>query len=154
MAHTQGVHFTEYDTRLAAYALVVDDADRVLLAWYNGTGISRACWTLPGGGVEFEETPEEAVIREVYEETGYLVQVGEPLATSTFTLTEGVGPQRPFKGIRLVFGARITGGCLGTVEVGGTTDRAAWFPRHQLPVDQPMGPVVAVALDAWAGRRP
>lgn len=32
-------------------------------------------WELPGGKFEFGESPEEAVQREVYEETGYNVEV-------------------------------------------------------------------------------
>ncbi|WP_232226199.1 NUDIX hydrolase [Brachybacterium phenoliresistens] len=46
------MHFTEYDTRLGAYALIVDEQRRILLSWYNGP---TPCWTLPGGGVDFGE---------------------------------------------------------------------------------------------------
>ncbi len=36
------------DMRVAAYAVIVDDADRVLLArWTEGRRVS---WTMPGGG--------------------------------------------------------------------------------------------------------
>ena len=34
---------------------------------------SRSYWTLPGGGLEPEETPAEAAVREVWEETGLRV---------------------------------------------------------------------------------
>lgn len=37
-------------------------------------------WVLPGGGIEKEETPEEAVTREVYEETGLTVQITRKVA--------------------------------------------------------------------------
>lgn len=47
------MHFTEYHTRLAAYAAIVNDAGELLLTWFNGgTDPSNAGWSLPGGGVE------------------------------------------------------------------------------------------------------
>jgi 8-oxo-dGTP pyrophosphatase MutT (NUDIX family) len=70
------VNFSDYDTRLAAYAAVVDDEKRLLLAWWNGEGRGTPGWSMPGGGVEFDESLTEAVEREVLEETGYLVEVG------------------------------------------------------------------------------
>jgi 8-oxo-dGTP diphosphatase len=46
------MEFRDYDTRLAAYAVVVDDQDRVLLALWNER---EPQWTLPGGGVDLHE---------------------------------------------------------------------------------------------------
>lgn len=37
-------------------------------------------WEFPGGGVEFEERPEEAVVREVKEEVGIKVKVIGPVS--------------------------------------------------------------------------
>lgn len=37
-------------------------------------------WVLPGGGMEAQETPEEAVVREIYEETGLSVQIVRKIA--------------------------------------------------------------------------
>jgi 8-oxo-dGTP pyrophosphatase MutT (NUDIX family) len=62
--------------RLAAYALVFDDAGRVLLSREPDARGRLGRWLLPGGGVEHGEHPEQAVIREVREETGLPVRVG------------------------------------------------------------------------------
>ncbi len=46
------MHFTEYDTRLAAYAILTDENARVLLTWFNGGARAQPCWSLPGGRVD------------------------------------------------------------------------------------------------------
>jgi 8-oxo-dGTP diphosphatase len=142
------VHFTEYDTRLAAYAVIVDDADRILLTWYNDLGGPGAGWSLPGGGVEYEESLEEAVIREVHEETGYNVAVGAPLASHSFTAPDGGHNGRPFKSVRVFFAATVTGGTLGTTEVGGSTDFADWVPIVEVATHASRADIVDVALAA------
>jgi mutator protein MutT len=53
---------------LAAGAVVFDAQRRVLLV-RRGRAPSAGEWTLPGGRVEPGETPEQAVVRELREET-------------------------------------------------------------------------------------
>ena len=54
---------------------VVLDGDRVLLI-KRGHAPLKGQWSLPGGGVEVGETLEQAIAREVTEETGLTVDVG------------------------------------------------------------------------------
>ena len=48
-----------------------EDDSKVLLVKRRDIPI----WVLPGGGIEFGETPQDAVIREVFEETGFKVEI-------------------------------------------------------------------------------
>ena len=56
--------------RVAARALVVDPDDRVLLVRFVNPDTGAEFWTTPGGGVEADESLEDAVRRELREETG------------------------------------------------------------------------------------
>ncbi|WP_367651602.1 NUDIX hydrolase [Curtobacterium sp. MCPF17_052] len=104
------MEYTDYDTRLASYA-VVTDGDRVLLARLSWP--DAGLWTLPGGGVELDETVEEGAVREVLEETGYDVVVEELLGVRSHV----VPPERrktrngrPMKAVQVVHRARVVGG--------------------------------------------
>lgn len=147
------LHFTDYDTRLAAYAAIVDDQQRILLSWWNGEGFSEPMWTMPGGGVDFGERVEDAIVREVHEETGYTVELGELLVVDTYTRSDpGWGRPRRFQAVRVVHHATVVGGTLGTLEVDGTTDDAQWIPLDEV-ADHPRTSLVDVVLDALKGRR-
>ncbi len=122
-----------FDTRLAAYAIVVDDRDRILLALWNEG--AQPAWTLPGGGVELEETPEQAAVRELLEETGYEVELTGHLGIDVNVVpveARLAGEPRPLKGVRVVYTARIVGGHLAN-ERDGTTDEARWIPLSEVP---------------------
>lgn len=58
--------------RPASYGVIVKDKKILLVPARHG-------YTLPGGGVEEGESNEEALVREVREETGLSVSVGELL---------------------------------------------------------------------------
>jgi ADP-ribose pyrophosphatase YjhB (NUDIX family) len=55
-------------TRIGAYAVLTHAGAVVLTQLARGPNQGR--WSLPGGGLEHGETPEEALRREVMEETG------------------------------------------------------------------------------------
>jgi 8-oxo-dGTP diphosphatase len=144
------MHYTEYDLRNAAYAWVVDDRDRVLLTWWNGEGRFDPAWSLPGGGIDFDESIRDGLVREVHEETGYEVEVGDFVLDDFFTRRRP--GQRPFRAQRFVFGATITGGTLGTLEVGGSTDHAAWVAVDDVLAQPARTEIVDVALAAHRAR--
>ncbi|PYY39595.1 NUDIX hydrolase [Curtobacterium sp. MCPF17_046] len=141
------MEYTDYDTRLASYA-VVTDGDRVLLARLSWP--DAGLWTLPGGGVELDETVEEGAVREVREETGYDVVVEGLLGIRSHV----VPPERrkhqngrPMKAVQVVHRARVVGGALRH-EAVGTTDMARWVPLDELGAHR-HGLLVVQAL-RWA----
>lgn len=137
-------HYTEYDTRLAAYAVVVRDG-QVLLALWNEPQQKR--WTLPGGGVELHETVEEGAIREVREETGYDVELTGLIGIETDVFASAQrqhDSDRPLKAVRVFFSARIVGGELAN-EAAGTTDEARWVALAEV-ADLPRTSMVDTGL--------
>lgn len=133
------------DLRVAAYAVIMGDEGTVLLAhWHEGR---RGAWTLPGGGIEAGEDPEDAARREVREETGYDVEIDELLGIHSRVIParQRLHGDSPLHTLRIVYRAHITGGEL-TDEVGGSTDRAQWFSRGEIP-DLPHVQLVDLALE-------
>jgi 8-oxo-dGTP diphosphatase len=119
-------------TRLGGYALCTDDGDRVLLARLSAVEVDVGAWTLPGGGVQFGEHPDHAVLRELEEETGLTGEI-ENLAGIFSHVYEhsraADGADLHFLGI--LYHVRLTGGTLRD-EVDGTTDAARWMSREEL----------------------
>ena len=70
--------------RVAAFALVTDDAGRVLLIEHPVRG-----WEIPGGHVEDGESAPEAAKRECLEEAGVHVEIGDFAGVFQF-LDEGL----------------------------------------------------------------
>lgn len=145
--------FLDYDTRLAAYAIIVDDDDRVLLTLWNGG--AEPAWTLPGGEVELHESPEQGALRELLEETGYDVELSGLLGVDAYVVPvpERRGSTRPLKGVRVVYSARVLGGRMRSEpEVNGSTDEARWVALADVPALPRVG-LVDVGLALWRAAR-
>lgn len=110
-------------TRIVAVgAVVTDDAGRILLIRRRNPP-QAGRWTLPGGKVEPGETLCAAVVRELLEETGFSVEVGELL----WTVDIPVGDDLVYEVHD--FAAVISSGSLCA---GDDAADADWFTPEQL----------------------
>jgi|SRR5690554_2922972 len=144
-----------FDTRVGAYCVVIEEG-KLLLTHLASHLFEMDEWTLPGGGLEPYETPEQAAVRELEEETGLAVELTELLAVDSFTVAPAkriveADRQRALLSLRIIYSARRTGGTLRP-EVDGTTDEAAWIPLEEVPRLSRVE-LVDVALRALNGRR-
>lgn len=88
---------------------------------------TRLLWSLPKGHIESGETPEEAALREVLEETGIESQIARSLGVIDFWFM--AGGKRIHKTVHHYL-FREVGGLLApqVTEV----DDVAWFPLHEI----------------------
>ena len=115
--------------RAAAYGVCRDRSERLLLTRFVEAGhLDSGSWTMPGGGMEWGEHPRETVVRELQEETGFNVRVGDVLGVFSrwFDAAEAVSGQLGHV-LGLVYEVVEFKGQLRTTFDDGTTDAVGWF---------------------------
>lgn len=105
--------------RVAVAALVFDDKHRILLCEH--TYRKSHPWGLPAGSLEYGEEPEDGIKRELWEETGFNVQVKRLLYADSAV---------EFRHISLIYLCRIVDGKFKpNLEVSSVK----FYPLDQLP---------------------
>ncbi len=137
---------------MAAYAVCVRDGQILLARGIADDGTHE--WTLPGGGMEHGEDPYDTVIREVEEETGYVLEVTGLLGVDSIRreFRRRFGTTADRHALRLLYEGRIAGGELRP-EVGGSTDLAAWHPLDAVRALNRV-PLIDTALELRRTRPP
>ncbi|MCX4031836.1 NUDIX hydrolase [Aeromonas caviae] len=111
--------------KLDVRAFIQNDAGHVLLVQERSDG----CWTLPGGWCDIGDSPADAVVSEVSEETGLVCRAVQLLALFD-KLKHPHPPQLPHAH-KAFFLCEVTGGALLTDT--DETKGAGYFPIDALP---------------------
>ena len=117
-----GVWLTQPRFAVTAGAVVADEGGRVLLLRHvlrKGSG-----WGVPGGFLTAGEQPEEAIRRELREETGLEL---DSVELAFVRALEHV------RQVEVIFRCTMSAAALARLEKGFEIDRAEWFARDALP---------------------
>lgn len=115
--------FIHFDDPKVAVAALVSGGGRVLLV--RRAAIPRiGYWALPAGYMDADELPEEALAREIVEETGVTVRV---LGLHAIAPLAGWAQRR---GILLLYRAEPVGGALAPAD---DVSEVAWFTADEIP---------------------
>jgi ADP-ribose pyrophosphatase YjhB (NUDIX family) len=104
--------------RVSVSALIIEN-ERILLAHRRAID----WWNLPGGAVDAGETVAEGLRREVREETGLEIAVGQLVGVYSKPLKQE---------IVLSFRCQLIGGTLGAIN-DDDIDESRYFPLNDLP---------------------
>jgi 8-oxo-dGTP diphosphatase len=102
---------------------------KILLVRSSNPQFDPPLWWLPGGGINFGETPENALIREFLEETGLLIHNPQLFDVASDIRERSNGDL--VHTVRIIYKVTWPGGEL-VHENGGTTQEARWFTHAEL----------------------
>jgi mutator protein MutT len=127
-------------------AVIVDDAGRLFLARRGPQAKNeRGLWEFPGGAVEFGERLADALRREIREEYGIEIAVGELLDVADHILpAEGQHWVSPSYLCRIVSGTP-------SIQEPGKCSAIAWFVPDDLPAE--LTEVTRVNLESYLKHR-
>jgi mutator protein MutT len=111
-------------------AIIMDGEGRLFLAKRGPKAKNeRGLWEFPGGGVEFGETLRDALIREIREEYGITIEVGELL-----TVTDHILPDEGQHWVSPSYLCRVVSGT-PTILEPEKCSAIGWFALDDIPAD-------------------
>lgn len=148
-AHGESVEapIDSLETRLAVYGIVFKDEKVLLTGQWDG-------FDFPGGGLEQGETLEEALVREVREETAVTVKKGDMLYMHEQFFVHPV-TKKCFHSLLFYYMAAYVSGDIAEYKMGehehDYNKPPAWIPLEEMTSDLKMyNPVDSVALISLA----
>ncbi|WP_037764192.1 NUDIX domain-containing protein [Streptomyces sp. 142MFCol3.1] len=116
--------------RVSAYALVVQD-ERLLLTRLSDASpvFAPGMWHLPGGGIDPGEQPDEALARELLEETGLQPADARLIDARSYLVHRN---DVDWNLVSLFYAVTVKEGAARVVEVAGSTDQVRWIPLRDL----------------------
>ena len=128
------VSLDELQWRPSVYGIVIKDGSILLSSQHTANQ-----YDLPGGGIETHENIEQALVREIKEETGIDTDIGElMMATDNIFIWKPDDPSRRevLHSIMLYYVATMIGGEISTkgfdVQERECAKQAVWLPLDEL----------------------
>lgn len=114
---------------VSAGAMIINDQGQVLLCKRSQSASNeKECWENPGGGVEFGETLEAAMRREIKEELGIEVDIIQQFPAANHIL-----PQENQHWVATTFLVKIKSGYTPSIKEPHKCDAIEWFDINDLP---------------------
>jgi 8-oxo-dGTP diphosphatase len=119
-------------------AVIINPQDHSILLVKRKKPPEAGKWSIPGGAVDFGETFEAAVIREVKEEISLDVEVLRLLR-----LTDHILPEEGVHWVTPAYEVKVVGGEVQNMEPD-KHDAVTWFPLNELPIELTVTTALAV----------
>src|SRR3989344_185856 len=132
---------------VSAGAMIFNDKNELFVSKRSKNAKNeRGCWETPGGSVNFGETLEEAVRREIKEEYGIDIEILEQFPAADHIISD-----EHQHWVATTFLARIKDGQIPKIMEPKKCDGIGWFPLDKLP--QPLSIITKLDLEEYHKRK-